>query len=182
MNNRNNISKVLAETTWGQQKETLTITYKAISRSITDYGALIWAPNNKKTGFDKRQISQDTALRIATGCHKMTATSHLYQETNELPITDQAELLAAQYLTKCMNDDHPCHNITRRPTLPRAMKETLLCKYGNSVQQQQQQQSTNKQVTKALSTQLSWLEPSAIYGPMSSVANFHHQLTSQKNN
>ena len=125
MNKRNNILKALAGTTWGQQKETLTLTYKAISRSIADYAIPIWAASTKKTGFDKRQTSQNTALRIATGCHKMPAVDHLHQEINVLPITNHAELLAAQYLAKCLDDDHPCHYITRRPPPPRAMKETL---------------------------------------------------------
>ena len=84
----------------------------------------------------------------------MAAVDHLHQETNVLPITNHAELLAAQYLAKCLDDDHPCHYITRRPPPPRAMKETLHSKYGNLGQQQQlqQQQPTSKQVAKALHT------------------------------
>ena len=51
-------------------------------------------------------------------------------------------------MAKCLDDDHPCHYITRRPPPPRAMKETLHSKYGNLVQQQ----PTSKQVAKALHT------------------------------
>ena len=36
---RNNILKALAGTSWGQQKETLLMTYKAVGRSIADYAA-----------------------------------------------------------------------------------------------------------------------------------------------
>ena len=41
---RNNILKALAGTSWGQQKETLLMTYKAVGRSIINYAAPVWSP------------------------------------------------------------------------------------------------------------------------------------------
>ena len=35
----------LAGTSWGQQKETLLMTYKAVGRSIINYAAPVWSPN-----------------------------------------------------------------------------------------------------------------------------------------
>ena len=40
---RNNILKALAGTSWGQQKETLLMTYKAVGRSIINYAAPVGA-------------------------------------------------------------------------------------------------------------------------------------------
>ena len=40
---RNNILRALAGTSWGQQKETLLMTYKAVGRSIINYAAPIWS-------------------------------------------------------------------------------------------------------------------------------------------
>ena len=42
---RNNVLKTLAGTNWGQQKETLLMTYKALGRSIANYAAPVWSTN-----------------------------------------------------------------------------------------------------------------------------------------
>ena len=68
---RNNILKALAGTSWGQQKGTLLMTYKAVGRSIINYAAPVWSPNLHDTNYRKIQYTQNEALRIATGCHKM---------------------------------------------------------------------------------------------------------------
>ena len=46
---RNNILKKIAGSDWGCAKETLTVTYKAIGRSVFNYGARIWASAISKT-------------------------------------------------------------------------------------------------------------------------------------
>ena len=42
-------------------------------------------------------VAQKEALRIATGCHKMSHTDHLRVETKLLPVKQNSELLAKQY-------------------------------------------------------------------------------------
>ena len=42
VSSRNNILKALAGTSWGQQKETLLMTYKAVGRSIINYAAPVF--------------------------------------------------------------------------------------------------------------------------------------------
>ena len=42
---RNNVLKALAGTNWGQQKETLLMTYKALGRPIANYAAPVWSTN-----------------------------------------------------------------------------------------------------------------------------------------
>ena len=74
---RNNIFKALAGTSWGQQKETLLMTYKAVGRSIINHAAPVWSPNLHDTNYRKIQYTQNEALRIATGCHKMSSIDHL---------------------------------------------------------------------------------------------------------
>ena len=59
----------LAGTTWGQQKETILMTYKAIGRSVANYGAPVWSANASATSIGKIQIAQNEALRIPTGSH-----------------------------------------------------------------------------------------------------------------
>ena len=48
---RNNILKALAGTSWGQQKETVLITYKAVRRSIINYAAPVWSTNLRDTNY-----------------------------------------------------------------------------------------------------------------------------------
>ena len=56
---KNNILKALAGTSWGQQKETLLMTYKAVGRSIINYAAPVWSPNLHDTNYRKIQYTQN---------------------------------------------------------------------------------------------------------------------------
>ena len=94
---RNNLLKALAGTSWGQQKETLILTYQALGRSVIDYAAPVWAPVINDSTWKYLQTAQNEALRIATGCHKMSHTDHLHVETKLLPVKYHSELLAKQY-------------------------------------------------------------------------------------
>ena len=100
---RNNGLKALAGTNWGQQKETLLLTYKALERSIVNYAALVWSTNASDTSFGKIQRTQNEALRIITGSHKMSSIDHLHSETKILLVEDHLNLLSAQYLIHCLD-------------------------------------------------------------------------------
>ena len=68
---RNNMLKALAGSSWGQDKETLLLTYNALWKSITSYAAPVWSTNTSDSSFKKIQTAQNAALRTATGAHKM---------------------------------------------------------------------------------------------------------------
>ena len=93
---RNNILKALACTSWGQQKETLLMTYKAVGRSIINYTAPVWSTNLRDTNYRNIQYTQNEALRIAIGCHKMSSVDHLHVEAKALKVREHSELLSAQ--------------------------------------------------------------------------------------
>ena len=95
---RNHILKSLAGTSWGQQKETLLMTYKAVGRSIINYAAPVWSTNLRDTNYRNIQYTQNEALRISTRCHKMSSVDHLHAEANMLKVKEHSELLSAQYL------------------------------------------------------------------------------------
>ena len=131
---RNNILKAMAGTSWGQQKETLLITYKAVDRSIINYAAPVYSPNLHDTNYRKIQYTQNEALRIATGCHKMSSIDHLQTEAEMLKVKEHSELLSPQYLARCLLPGNACHPITTSAIPERQMKETLYTRHRNTVE------------------------------------------------
>ena len=110
------------------------MTYKAIGRSVANYGAPVWSTNASATSIGKIQIAQNESLRIATGSHKMSSIDHLHNETEMLTVKQHSDLLSAQYLVQCLDPDHVCHNITTMDVPPRQMKHTLHTRHYPTVQ------------------------------------------------
>ena len=134
VSSRNNILKALAGTSWGQQKETLLMTYKAVERSIINYAAPVCSTNLRDTNYRNIQYTQNETQRIATGCHKMCSVDHLPVEANMLKVREHSELLSAHYLARCLEPRNVCHSITTRESLKSRMKETLFTRHRNTVE------------------------------------------------
>ena len=134
VSSRNNILKALAGTSWGQQKETLLMTYKAVGRSIINYAAPVWSTNLRDTNYRNIQYTPNEALRIATGCHNMSSVDQLHVEAKMLNVREHSELLSAQYLARCLEPGNVCHSITTRETPKRRMKETLYTRHRDTVE------------------------------------------------
>ena len=56
------IMKTLTATHWGKSKETLNITYKAMTRPILEYASTIWSSIISNTNMNKLQTIQNSAL------------------------------------------------------------------------------------------------------------------------
>ena len=123
----------LAGTRWGQQKETLAITYKSLIRSIITYAAPIWYPNSSSSAIQRLQSIQNSALRIATGAHRMSAISHLHNETMILPVKDSLELQCKQFLLSASRPLHPSFDVVTSPSGPRRIKNTLQSRFTDSI-------------------------------------------------
>ena len=121
-----NVLKSLAGTTWGQDKETIIITYKATIRSILEYGTQVWSPIISDTCWERMQAVQNTALRIATGCFMMSSIPHLHRETKVMPIRDHSRLLTHQYLAASHLPGHPGREHLGRPPSARLKKMSVL--------------------------------------------------------
>ena len=111
---RNNVLKALADSTWGCDKETLLTTYQAIGRSILSYCCPVWTQSPKDTNTSRLQRAQNSALRITTGCLKMADVAELHQEARELPVCQHNELISQQFAIACHLSQHPCHQICHR--------------------------------------------------------------------
>ena len=109
------------------------MTYNALGKSIANYAAPVWSTNASDSSFKKIQTAQNAALRTATGAHKMASIDHLHQESLTLRVKDHSDMLSAQYLVNCLEEDHVSHGITIQEPRPRPMKETLHSRHLSTV-------------------------------------------------
>ena len=130
---RLNILKALAGSTWGQQKETIVLTYNSLIRSLFTYACPIWFPNSSRSSVQRLQTIQNHALRIATGCVRMSSIDHLHAETKILPVADHLSLLSSQFLARALQPHHPSHNTATSSSGPRNIKFTLQSRFLPSV-------------------------------------------------
>ena len=112
---RNNVLKALAGSTWGCDKEPLLMTYQAIGHSIISYCCPIWTTSPKDTNWCRFLWAQNSALRISSGCLKMADVIELHQEARELPVRQHSELISQQFAIACHLPQHPCHQLCHRP-------------------------------------------------------------------
>ena len=133
-NSKLNVLKALAGTSWGQDKETMLITYKSICRSILEYATPIWSPQISDTNWYKLQVIQNKALRIATGCYLKASPDHLHQECKILPVREHCEMITKQYLAACHLPGHPGRKHLGRPPAPRNKKQTLITKHRTEIE------------------------------------------------
>ena len=127
------ILRALAGTGWGCQKELLLKTYKTFIEPSMNYAAAVWAPNASDSSFDSLQTVQNSALRIATGCHKSSTVEHLHTEAKYPLVKDHLEMLSSQHIASALRPTHPSHTVVTAPHGPRSMKETLGHKCENAV-------------------------------------------------
>jgi len=123
--NANKIVKSLTSTSWGKQKETLIATYKAIVQPILEYASPVWSPIISVTNRDRQQTTQNTALRMATGCTSDTNIQHLHAETKVLPLLNHLNLHASNFYLNTLLPNHPLHHLNFNNSDPRKMKDTI---------------------------------------------------------
>ena len=120
-----NILKALTSTHWGKNKETLTNTYKTVTRPILEYAGTIYAPIISDKQLTALQVTQNQGLRIATGCTSDTNINHIHDETKILPIEKHLRLHSSQLRQKASHPDHQLHRLTTQPQPPRLKKKTI---------------------------------------------------------
>ena len=128
---KNNILKCLAGSTWGKDKEVLLDTYKAIGRSIFNYAAPIYTPFLSKSNWNELNAAQNSSLRIATGCTRMSEVTHLNRETKIIPVRDHSEMLTSQYLLAMHQNSHPNHQQLSQPRPPRDKRNSIFAYKSN---------------------------------------------------
>ena len=100
-------------------------TYKSLISSLITYACPIWYPNISHTSVNKLQVLQNSALRIATGCVKMTSSDHLHSETKVLKVEEHLKMISFQLLATCLQPNHPSRQVVIADPGPRDKKTTL---------------------------------------------------------
>ena len=118
----------------GDAQKTLSVTYKAIGRSILNYGAPIWASTISNTNWNHLKTQQNIALRTVTGCVKVSDINELHNEGEILPVKPQTQMLAEQFLTGSYQSHRADHETTSSISL-RPMRQTLNETYWDRVTQ-----------------------------------------------
>ena len=125
--------KALAGTSWGQDTETLLLSFKVLVKTKLDYAAPVWSPNVKPSSVKRLQAIQNAGLRTVTGSHKMAHANHLHTETKVLPVPDHLAMLSTQYLASSLRAEHPANEYVSRPPGRRSMKQTLQSRFQNDI-------------------------------------------------
>ena len=110
------------------------MTYKALGRSILNYGVPVWGPFLSNTSWQELQIAQNSALRSITGCVLMSDQDHLHNETQILPVKEHSEMLSKQYMISMHQQHHPNRWQLTKPCSTRDIKKSLLHKHKKDIQ------------------------------------------------
>jgi hypothetical protein len=131
--------KAVSGSSWGHDKDTLLLTYKALVASVFNFGAAIDYPNCKPTNIACFQVLQNAALLLATGCHKAATVAYLHGEAKMLLVAEHLSVLCTQFLASCMRSEHPSYAVVQIPPGPRKnakerpLKETLFSRFGDAL-------------------------------------------------
>ena len=93
-----------------------------MGKSIASYTAPVWSTNASDSSLEKIQTAQ-----------KMASIDHIHQESLTLRVKDHSDMLSAQYIINCPEEDHVSHGITIQEPRPRPMKETLHPRHHSTV-------------------------------------------------
>ena len=121
---RLNVLRALTHTTYGHSKEDITTLYKQFIRPILTYSHTAWAPDTANTHIDKLQTTQNTALRIATGCTRSTPIGHLHDETLVLPLRTHMDMRGTHIFSSATDPSHPLHYMQTPRQTPRYLHTT----------------------------------------------------------
>ena len=91
--------RVLADSSFGKDKECLLMTFKMFVESLFDYGAPIVY---SFASIERLQKVQNKALRLALRCHAAASVDHLHAEVGELPVGFHLLLLSSQFLARSL--------------------------------------------------------------------------------
>ena len=101
-----NLLKRLSHTTWGADRKTLMMLYKATILSIIDYGSEIYGSASEATLKALNPI-QNEGIRICTGAFKSSPCTSLQVESGEPPLALHRDLITLRTAIRIRASDSP---------------------------------------------------------------------------
>jgi hypothetical protein len=99
-------------------RETLRLTYQALIKPVLENLAAVRFPSvgSEHTCIKHLQRVQNAAMRLISGCHKISGQKHLLAEGNFLPVAKHLELIYSQLFASAYREEHPSHRVIKQPT------------------------------------------------------------------
>ena len=108
---RLNVLRAISGSEWGASKETLLMVYRALIRSVLEYGCVAF-DSAPKTAKAKLDLVQSKALAICTGAMRGTAVNSLQIDCGEMPLSLRRRQITLEYTAKIRAiPDHPTQSI-----------------------------------------------------------------------
>jgi ribonuclease HI len=105
-----NILKVLSNTSWGADRNSLLKIYHALIRSKLDYGSVVYGSARRST-LQKLNTVHHSALRICSGAFRTSPIDSLYVDNYEPPLHIRRDILSLQYYFRILSImNHPLKN------------------------------------------------------------------------
>jgi hypothetical protein len=106
-----NILKVLSNTTWDADRQSLLRIYRALVRSKLDYASFIYSSASDAT-LRRLDTVHHSGLRIALGAFRTSPVLSLYAEAGEPSLADRRNYLMGSYVIKMKAlSHHPSHKV-----------------------------------------------------------------------
>ena len=110
-----NLIKVVANTKWGADRDSLLQLYRALIRSKLDYGCVVYG-SARPSYLESLEPVANKALRLCLGAFRTSPIDSLQVEANEPSLTLRREQLSLQYATKLQaNPKNPAHSAVFEP-------------------------------------------------------------------
>ena len=112
-------------------------------------------PNMTESNLNLLQSTQNSALRIITGCTADTNIEHLHTEAKILPLSNHLKLHASQLRQKSQLRTHPLHNLLPQPAGLREKKKTIFDNWSGTtitIKNDNNNTSTTELITQNLKT------------------------------
>ena len=110
-----NLLKVLSNTEWGADKDTLLKLYRSLVRSKLDYGSIVYG-SACKTHLQNLDTVHNQGLWLCLGAFRSSPVESLYVEAHEPPLELRRHKLAMQYRVKLSaNPTNPAYGEVFKP-------------------------------------------------------------------
>ena len=101
-----NLINKLSHTSWGADRQTLKMIYKATVRSILDYGCEIYS-SATEVALQRLDPLQSEGLRLITGAFRSSPVDSLQVESGEPPLNIHRDLILMKTKVRLMNNLSP---------------------------------------------------------------------------